>query len=63
MPRVGFKPTIPVFEWAKTVHALDRVATVISQDACTHTDIYHKPISPYRTRKLDSKLNDTRDLN
>jgi hypothetical protein len=29
MPRVGFEPTIPVFEWAKTVPALDRVATVI----------------------------------
>jgi hypothetical protein len=29
MPRVGFEPTIPVFEQAKTVHALDRAATVI----------------------------------
>jgi hypothetical protein len=29
MPQVGFEPTIPVFEWAKTVHALDRAATVI----------------------------------
>jgi hypothetical protein len=29
MPRVGFEPTIPVFEWAKAVHALDRAATVI----------------------------------
>jgi hypothetical protein len=29
MPRVGFGPTIPVFERAKTVHALDRAATVI----------------------------------
>jgi hypothetical protein len=28
MPRVGFETTIPVFEWAKTVHALDRAATV-----------------------------------
>jgi hypothetical protein len=28
MPRVGFKPTIPVFERAKTFHALDRTATV-----------------------------------
>jgi hypothetical protein len=33
MPRVGFEPTIPVFERAKTVHALDRVATVIGFDA------------------------------
>jgi hypothetical protein len=27
-PQVGLEPTIPVFEWAKTVHALDRAATV-----------------------------------
>jgi hypothetical protein len=30
MPRVGFELTIPVFEWAKTVHALDRADTVIT---------------------------------
>jgi hypothetical protein len=29
MPQVGLKPTIPVFEQAKMVHALDCVATVI----------------------------------
>jgi hypothetical protein len=29
MPRVGFEPTIPVFERAKTVHVLDRAAAVI----------------------------------
>jgi hypothetical protein len=29
MPWVEFEPTIPVFERAKTVHALDREATVI----------------------------------
>jgi hypothetical protein len=29
MPRVAFEPTIPVFEGAKAVHALDRAATVI----------------------------------
>jgi hypothetical protein len=27
MPGVGFEPTIPAFERAKTVHALDRAAT------------------------------------
>jgi hypothetical protein len=26
---MGIEPTIPVFEWAKTVHALDRAVTVI----------------------------------
>jgi hypothetical protein len=29
MPRVGFEPTIPAFERAKTVHDLDGPATVI----------------------------------
>jgi hypothetical protein len=29
MPWVGLEPTIPVFERAKTFHALDRAATVI----------------------------------
>jgi hypothetical protein len=29
MPRVGFEPTITVFERAKTFHALDGAATVI----------------------------------
>jgi hypothetical protein len=29
MLRVGFEPTIPVLERAKTVHALDRAVTVI----------------------------------
>jgi hypothetical protein len=29
MPWVGLQPTIPVFERAKTVHALDRAANVI----------------------------------
>jgi hypothetical protein len=32
MYRLGFEPTIPVFEQAKTVHTLDCAATVI--DAC-----------------------------
>jgi hypothetical protein len=26
LPQVGFEPTIPVFERAKTVHALERAA-------------------------------------
>jgi hypothetical protein len=32
MPSVGFEPTIPVFEWAKTVDDLDRAATVIDHE-------------------------------
>jgi hypothetical protein len=31
MPQVGFRTTIPVFEWAKTVHDFDRAATVIGK--------------------------------
>jgi hypothetical protein len=31
MPRVGFEPTIPVFERAKTIHALDLAASVIGR--------------------------------
>jgi hypothetical protein len=31
MPQVGLDPTIPVFERAKTVHALDTAATVIGK--------------------------------
>jgi hypothetical protein len=30
MPRVGFEPTIPVFEWAKTVRASDRSSSLNS---------------------------------
>jgi hypothetical protein len=38
MTRVGFEPTMPVFERAKTVHALDRMATAIwaSLHSMTH---------------------------
>jgi hypothetical protein len=31
MPWVEFEPTIPAFERAKTVHVLDRAATVIGK--------------------------------
>jgi hypothetical protein len=32
MPQLGFDPTIPVFQRAKTVHALDRAAIVIGSE-------------------------------
>jgi hypothetical protein len=35
MPQIGFEPTIPMFEWAKTVHALDRAAIVIGEKNIT----------------------------
>jgi hypothetical protein len=37
MPRVGFEPTIPVFEGAKTVHALDRAVTVFGISEYTYS--------------------------
>jgi hypothetical protein len=39
MPRVGLEPTIPVFERAKTVHALDRAAIVIGIKFNTHINV------------------------
>jgi hypothetical protein len=38
MPPMGFELTIPVFERAKTVHALDRAATEIGK--FTNTEAY-----------------------
>jgi hypothetical protein len=35
MPLVGFELTIPVFERAKTVHTLDRAATVTGNVSAT----------------------------
>jgi hypothetical protein len=37
MPRVGFEPTTPVFDRAKTIYALDRAATVVGRKSplCT----------------------------
>jgi hypothetical protein len=37
MTRVGFEPTIPVFDLAKTVHAFDRGATVT--DVCNRHEL------------------------
>jgi hypothetical protein len=36
MPWVGFEPPIPALERAKTVHALDRAATVIGKSNTEH---------------------------
>jgi hypothetical protein len=43
MPRVGFEPTIPVFERAKTVHALDRAVTPIGL-LVLYGDLKQRPI-------------------
>jgi hypothetical protein len=50
MPRVGFEPTITMFERAKTVHALDRAVTVIGK--LTIYKSKNSPISPINRRKL-----------
>jgi hypothetical protein len=42
MFHVGFEPTILVLEWAKTVHALGRVATVIGMVPHLKTENYTK---------------------
>jgi hypothetical protein len=40
MPQMGFEPTIPVFERAKPVHALDRAANVIGKIYSLHKEIH-----------------------
>jgi hypothetical protein len=47
MPRIGFELTNPAFERAKTVHALDRSATVIGI----------KPTSAKKLMTMTSPLN------
>jgi hypothetical protein len=50
MPWVGFEPTIPTFELAKTVHALDRAATVIGifpYKNCMLVQCHACPIRPH----------------
>jgi hypothetical protein len=50
MPLVGFEPTIPVFERAKTVHVLDHAITGIG-GRCLHVnkivDIYSPALRTY----------------
>jgi hypothetical protein len=41
IPWVGFEPTTPAFEQAKTIHALDRAATVIGGHALTEVLSLH----------------------
>jgi hypothetical protein len=47
MPRVGFEPTIPAFERAKTVHALDRAVTVISASSWRSAYLSTKTTLPF----------------
>jgi hypothetical protein len=47
MPRVGFEPTISVFDRAKTVHASDRAVAVIGIQEDQESEI----CSTYRTNE------------
>jgi hypothetical protein len=42
IPWVGFEPTIPVFERAKTVRALDRAATVIGFNGTIDGKLFYR---------------------
>jgi hypothetical protein len=44
MPRVGFEPTIPAFELAKTVYALDRSGRVTSTREPCLLDSWHEVV-------------------
>jgi hypothetical protein len=62
MPEVGFEHTIPVLERAKTIHALDRAATVIGKCTLYEHLIKSKCLSAsacpiYLTGRLAMNLN------
>jgi hypothetical protein len=50
MPHVVFEPTIPAFERAKTVHALDRATTVMGLNDLVKGKIIRVLIDLQRSR-------------
>jgi hypothetical protein len=51
MPRVGFGPKIPAFEREKTVHVLDRAATVIGTiDTNIEINVWRKEVRETKDR-------------
>jgi hypothetical protein len=64
MPQIGFEPTIPVFERAKTVHASDRAATVIGRYQTTSVEnrkrdsinTFVKFLNAFHRRKLLTQI-------
>jgi hypothetical protein len=61
MPRVGFEPTIPAFERPKTIHALDRAATVIGDQIVAPVAIPpHTPLCIYRCSNMRLPLEKVR---
>jgi hypothetical protein len=63
MSRVGFEPAIPVFQRLKTVHALDRAATVIdtmiysSYFSCSSLTLSYRQPSPYKIIRPSLEMN------
>jgi hypothetical protein len=55
MPRVRFEPTTPVFERAKTVHALHRAATVIGNWSCYRCLLF-STTTQERNRKINVSI-------
>jgi hypothetical protein len=45
MPPVGFEPTTPVFERAKTVHSLDRAAAVIGSTVMVCLQVFEQNVA------------------
>jgi hypothetical protein len=56
IPRVGFEPTILVFEREKTVHALERAATVIGNYIVNDMDIGARGISRKVARSISDEV-------
>jgi hypothetical protein len=62
MPQVGLEPTIPVFERAKTVHALDSAATVIglqftaAHNKCSQSAVSSPVVIRWRLPTVDVRL-------
>jgi hypothetical protein len=55
MPRVGFESTIPASERAKTVHALDRWATVIDDLEVNTRKIKYMSLSRHRNEGQEKR--------
>jgi hypothetical protein len=53
MPRLGFEPTIPVFERAKTFHALDHAATVMADKKFPSSNSHLLSLAYVRQHKHD----------
>jgi hypothetical protein len=63
MPWVGFEAAHPAFERAKTVHALDRAATVIGTPSIYPSKIHHTNFPLwYKSRKTSAEVGGAPDF-